>query len=109
MKAFSASLILLAAIGCTQFQPIGPLAGALKAKPPAAPPVESQIHQGPPTPTIVSAPKPVPPAMLIIPEDVSANNPNAAAQKLEDELTYDNKTIPATKPSEVSIVRDGGR
>ncbi len=107
MKAFYAGLILLASIGCTQFQPIGPLAGAMKAKAPAAPPAEKD--QGAPTPTIVSAPKPVPPAMLIIPEDVSPNTANASAQKLEDELAYDNKTIPAAKTSEVSVVRDGGR
>ena len=107
MKALYASLILLASIGCTQFQPIGPLAGAMKGKGSTAPPVEKD--QGPPTPTIVSAPRPVPPAMLIVPEDVTSNNPNIAIQKLQDEFEYDAKMTPAAKTSEVSVVRGGGQ
>jgi len=91
--------ILLAGLGCTNIQPIGPLARGKKASP-----ITKEVPE--PEAKLVAAPKPTPPAILIEPSEVTADNAAAAAQKLANEFDYDMKSMPApSKTAEVSRVK----
>jgi hypothetical protein len=83
-------LVLAAGAGCTSVQPVGPLAKYLGGKKPetkaAVPGMETP-------PAASTAARPTPPAVLITPGEVSADNPAAAAQQLTRELEYDQKTM----------------
>ena len=92
MRSLLLGMFLLAGLGCTQLQPIGPLSHG-KGKPPPA-----NLDKDAPDPVTVSAPKPVPPALLIVPGEVSSDNASAAAQKLANEYEYDWKSLPQPKP-----------
>jgi hypothetical protein len=93
--------ILLAGLGCTNIQPIGPLAKGKKAPPTGKELVEREAKT-------VAAPKPTPPAILIEPNEVTAENAAAAAQKIANEIDYDTKSMPApSKTAEVSRYKDG--
>jgi hypothetical protein len=93
--------LMIACLGCTNMQPIGPLS---KSKPlPAATP-DADI----PPPPESTVRKPVPPAMLIVPGEVNSDNASAAAQKLANEFEYDWKTLPPPpKTAEVSRIKNG--
>jgi hypothetical protein len=98
MRATLLGTLLLAGLGCTNMQPIGPL-----AKKHPMPPMSADAE-----PAVVAAPRPKPPAMLIEPGDVSAENTAAVTQKLTNEFEYDWKTIPpAQKTAEVSRYKGG--
>jgi hypothetical protein len=98
MKSLLVGVVLLSGVGCMNITPLGPMAKVMPAKPKPADPSEPQI---------VPAPKPVPPASLIQPSDVTDDNPNAAVQKLLSELEADRKTMPANKTAEVSRIKGG--
>ena len=98
MKTLIFGIALVTGVGCMNIQPVGPMAKMMPPKPKAADPSEPQV---------VTPPKPVPPASLIQPSDVTDDNPHAAAQKLMSELEADRKTMPATKTAEVSRIKGG--
>lgn len=101
MRKFLLGMMLLAGVGCTNVQPIGPLAKRM-GKPPAAKDID------PPEPVTVPAPRPTPPAALIEPDEVTADTAAAAVQKLTNELDYDAKTFPPPpKTAEISRYKGG--
>lgn len=103
MRTLLLALPLIAGLGCTNMQPIGPLA---KSKPPAK--GAAADPDIPPPPSESTARKPVPPAMLIVPGEVNTDNASAAAQKLANEFEYDWKTLPPpSKTAEVSRIKNG--
>ena len=106
MKPLLFGLALLAGLGCAGkgLQPIGPLAKKMtKDQPPAA---AEKVEK--PEPAVASAPRPVPPAKLIEPEEVSADNPTLAAQKLLNEFDADRRSMPAApRTAEVSQYKGG--
>jgi hypothetical protein len=96
---------LLVAIGCTEIQPVGPLA---KKSGPLSGDAKADKDLGPPDPVTIPAPKPVPPVCLVRPEDVTADNVESAKQQLLAEFDADRKsmrTAPVT--AEVSQYKDG--
>jgi hypothetical protein len=103
VKTTLLGLTLAAAVGCVQMQPVGPLAkvtGTPKGPTPAADPADE--------PVTVPAPRPTAPAMFIVPAEVSADNPTAAAQKLLAEFESDRKTTPPPpRTAEVSVIKGG--
>ena len=101
MKTLLFGMVLVGGVGCMNIQPVGPMAkmmGPPKAKPAAVDPGEPQV---------VVPPKPVPPASLIQPSDVTNDNPHAAAQRLMSEFEADRKTMSANKTAEVSRIKGG--
>jgi hypothetical protein len=98
-------LCLAAAIGCTSVQPIGPFANKMGGSPKAK---EAKDKDNPPLPVSVPAVKPTPPMNLIYPDEVSPENPQAAIQKLKNELETDGKNIPSPPlTAEVSRYKGG--
>ena len=98
MKKLLFGMVLLGGVGCMNIQPVGPMAKMMPPKPKAADPSEPQM---------VMPPKPVPPASLIQPSDVTNDNPHVAAQRLMSEFEADRKTMNATKTAEVSRIKGG--
>ena len=102
MKSFFVALLLLGSLGCMNLQPIGPLARG-KGLPP-----KGSLDADSPEPATTPAPKPVPPAMLIVPGEVSSDNASSAIQKLDNEFEYDWKTLPSpSKTVEISRYKGG--
>lgn len=102
MRTLLLGMMLLAGVGCTNIQPVGPLANRMGGPRPAAKDAD------PPEPVAVPAPRPTPPATLIEPGEVTADNAAAAAQKLTNEFEYDWKTLPPPpKTAEISRIRGG--
>ena len=105
MSKLFLGLVLVGGVGCLNVQPIGPLAKHGSARPAAN---ENRDKDVPPEPVVVPAPRPVPPAMLIVPGEVTADNAAAAAQKLGNEFEYDWKTLPPPpKTAEISRIKGG--
>jgi hypothetical protein len=103
VKTFFFGSLLLAGVGCMQFQPIGPLAGMMKPKESALPATKKDAT--PAEPVTVAAERPIPPAMLIQPGDVNQDDPRSAAQKLMSEYEYDRNTTPAPPTTaEISVI-----
>lgn len=103
MRKLLLGMMLLAGVGCTNVRPIGPLANRM-GKPQAA----ANKDADPPDPVTVPAPRPTPPAALIEPGEVTADNAAAAAQKLTNEFEYDWKTLPPPpKTAEISHIKNG--
>lgn len=102
------ALALATAIGCKGVEPLGPFA---KIKGPSAPKTKPTNGQDtPPPPVTVPAVKPTPPMNLIYPDEVSPENPQAAVQRLKNELEADQKSIPAAPlTAEVSRYKGGVR
>lgn len=98
MKTLLFSLVLLAGVGCMNIQPVGPMAKMMPGK--ARPSEASE-------PQLLTPPKPVPPASLIQPSDVTNENPHAAAQRLMSELDADRKSMTVNKTAEVSRIKGG--
>jgi hypothetical protein len=111
MKQLLFGLVLLGGLGCTGVQPVGPLAksfdhGAPKAEP--GDPADKDSKAEPPLAS--SAPRLVPPARLIEPDDVTADTASVAAQKLLNEYEADRRTMPAPpRTAEVSVYKKGER
>jgi hypothetical protein len=109
MKRLLFGLVLLGGLGCTGVQPVGPLAksfdpGAPKAEPGAAADNDSKTEP----PVASAASRPVPPARLIEPDEVTADTAAVAAQKLLNEYEADRRTMPAPpKTAEVSVYKKG--
>jgi hypothetical protein len=99
------SLLLLAGVGCTSVQPVGPMAHLMKTK--AEPAGPAGPAATPPDPITMQPQRPVPPAILIVPEEVTPDNASSATRKLLDEYEHDRKTIPQTSTAEVSIIKGG--
>ena len=87
MKTFLFGLVLVGgASGCLNVQPVGPLAkitGAPKGKPLTKDDLEQAT---------APAPRPVPPAMLVTPGDVTAENADEIVRKSMVELQTDGKS-----------------
>ena len=101
-----ATALTTAMVGCTSFQPVGPLT---KPGGKAAGKGKTDVKDAdlPPQPVTVPAVKPTPPANWVDTTDVSLD-PHGSAAKLANELEADQKTIPtASKTAEVSIIKGG--
>jgi len=87
MRTLILGLLLVGgASGCLHVQPMGPLAkitGTPKGKPLSKDDLEAAS---------VPAPRPVPPAMLVTPGEVTAESADDAVRKLMNELQTDGKT-----------------
>jgi hypothetical protein len=104
MTRIGLALALVTLIGCKGVEPLGPFAG-MKGAPKAKPAKEKE---GAPAPVTVPAVKPTPPMNLIYPDEVSPENPQAAVQKLRNELEADQKSIPAAPlTAEISRYKGG--
>lgn len=96
--------ILLAAViglnfGCTSIQPVGPMA---KVFPPKKDKKEDEVT---PEPIVQQSPRPVPPAMLVTPGEVTEGNYQMAIEKLKQEMEQDRRSLESMpKPSEVSVL-----
>jgi len=102
MRTLALAGILFAGIGCTNVQPIGPL--AKHKQPPVAETKDADI----PEPPTATAQKPAPPAVTIVPGEVNSDTAGSAVQKLTRELEYDWKTLPPPpKTAEVSRYKGG--
>ena len=100
MRTLFLGALLLGGLGCTNLHPIGPLARGKSHAP--------TLEKDAPEPVTIAAPKPVPPAMLIVPGEVTSDNSSSATQKLANEFEYDWKTIPPpSKTAEVSRYKGG--
>jgi hypothetical protein len=107
MMRLIAGFCLAATIGCGSVQPIGPFAGQFN-KQPGAKGKNALQKEGPPPPITVPAVRPTPPLNLIDPDEVLPENPQAAAQKLMNELEADRKSITAPPmTAEVSRYKGG--
>lgn len=104
MRTLALATILLAGLGCTNVQPLGPLA---KHKP-AGKPAEQDPDIPPPPSASSTAQRLVPPAMTIEAGEVTADTAEAAVRKLTNEIEYDYKTLPPPpKTAEVSRYKNG--
>lgn len=104
-------LMLTPAVGCVHFQPIGPFADSFGSAPKVrTTPEGARVQELGPNmaavPLMRPAPPPPLPAMMVTPSDVSATNPQEAAQRLMQELEADRKSMnEMPRYSEVSVVR----
>ena len=107
MKHLLFGLMLLSGVGCMNIQPIGPLAQKM-GRPPSGAPLGPGDEAPAPEVVTVTAPRPVPPALLITPGEVTPDNASSVTRKLMDEYEYDRKTIPPpSKTAEVSVYKGG--
>ncbi len=97
------ALALGGLIGCTGIYPAGPLAKS-GFGPKAGKSKDGKDRDEPQEPITVPALKPTPPLNTTGPEDVTAEDPNFAIKKLQQELESDKKTIP-TPPKTVEVSR----
>jgi hypothetical protein len=87
MKTFLIGLLLIGgASGCLNVQPVGPLS-KITGTPKSKPLTKDDLEQ-----VSASAPRPVPPAMLVTPGDVSAENADEIVRKSKLELQTDGKS-----------------
>jgi hypothetical protein len=103
-KAVLFALGTLALVGCSSFKPVGPLAKQV--------PITQQGQPLPNAPQDAAAKapalRPTPPTMYVTPGEVNANNAHAAAARLAEELSADNKaTVNAPVTAEVSRIKGG--
>jgi hypothetical protein len=104
MRHILLGLVFMVGTGCMNVQPIGPLAKMGGA--PGGRPIPG-VTDGP-EPATVQASRPVPPALLITPGEVTPENASIATRKLMDEYDYDRKNLPApSKTAEVSVYKGG--
>jgi hypothetical protein len=106
MIRLSFSLLLAAGIGCTNIQPMGPMARMMGKSGVPAKDAKADKDEVSSEPITIPAPKPTPPLCLVKPEDVSAENTESVAQQLESEFAADQKSMPKP-PSEVSRYKGG--
>jgi hypothetical protein len=85
-------------LGCANFRPVGPMKNVF---PPAAEKDEAVAE-----PVVTQAPRPVPPALLVTPGEVTEGNYRQAVEKLKQELEQDRRSLESMpKPAEVSVVK----
>jgi hypothetical protein len=90
--------------GCLNIQPVGPMARALGTPEKPTPAIKGAVST--PDPITVPSPKPVPPAMLVTPGEVSELNPTDATKRQMEELEQDRRSMEAMpKTSEVSVIK----
>ena len=77
---------LLFCFGCTTIQPVGPMAKMF-------PPSEKKTDDVTPEPIVTQAPRPVPPAMLVTPGEVTEGNYQQAVEKLKQEMEQDRRSM----------------
>lgn len=106
MKMVILGLGIVLTVGCQGVQPAGPFANMAAKNGAKGTPGKSK-DDGPPPPVTVPAVKPTPPLNLIYPDEVMADNPHAAAQKLMSELEADRKSM-AAPPMTAEISRYKG-
>jgi hypothetical protein len=82
--------LIVAMVGCTNIQPVGPLAkqGGSKSTP------KQDIDMAQSDPVVVPAPTPVTPKCLVRAEDVTADNTEFIQQQLQAEFEFDRKNMP---------------
>jgi hypothetical protein len=97
-----AAVLTLSGAGCLHVQPVG-----LGAKMIGVDEKKSNLGGKPvDEPVTVQAPKPVPPAMLVTPGEVTDQNPQHATKKLMEELDQDRRNMEAMpRPSDVSVLK----
>ena len=96
-KLLLATILMIAAVGCTNIQAVGPLAksgSGGKGNP--------KEDLSPPDPVVIPAPTPVAPKCLVRPEDVTAENVDLIQQRLKEEIEFDKKNMP-TVPVTVEV------
>jgi hypothetical protein len=97
-----ATILAAGLVGCTSFQPVGPLAQKGGGKAPKGKELEPDL---PPQPATVPAVKPTPPVNWVDPSDV-ALDPYSAREKLAGELEADQRTIPTlSRTAEISVIK----
>ena len=100
MKTLFFALGALALVGCKTptLKPVGPLTKDV--------PLIQKGQPLPPAAAPAPAARPTPPTMFVAPGDVSAANPQDAANRLTAELTADSKSaVNAPVTAEISRVR----
>jgi hypothetical protein len=104
MRTLLFGLILFGGVGCLNMQPVGPLTKGKKPMPAADKDPDAR-----PEPVTVAAKRPVPPAVLITPGEVTTESVTSDMQKIKNELEYDQKnTPPPPKTAEISHIRGNG-
>src|SRR5204862_41548 len=94
--------VILSGAGCLHVQPVGPMAKMLGSDEKKSNLGGKPIDE----PVTIPAPRPVPPAMLVTPGEVTDQNPQHATKKLMEELEQDRRSMEALpRPSEVSVVK----
>ena len=84
--------------GCMTITPVGPMAKMF-------PPKEKKEEAAVPEPIVTQAPRPVPPAMLVTPGEVTEGNYQQAIEKLKQEMEQDRRSLEAMpKTSEISAM-----
>jgi hypothetical protein len=95
---------VLGGSGCLHVTPVGPMAKMLGTD--EKKPSIDGAKPSPTDPITVPAPKPVPPAMLVTPGEVSDQNPQDATKKLMEEMEQDRRSMESMpRPSEVSVYK----
>jgi len=102
------AMLMAGSLGCVNVQPVGPMTKVFGDKPLFVAPKKSTAVPGTVEEKMAPAPKPVPPSELVRPEDVTREDPQAAARKLQSEFEVDRKSI-STSPrtAEISIYTNG--
>ncbi|MFO0935432.1 MAG: hypothetical protein U0798_02820 [Gemmataceae bacterium] len=90
--------IAMLGIGCTTVTPVGPMAKMF-------PPKEKKGVQETVEPIVQQAQKPVPPALLVTPGEVTESNYQQAIEKLKQEMEQDRRSLEAMpNVSEISTL-----
>ena len=90
--------IAMLGIGCTTVTPVGPMAKMF-------PPKDKKDHTESVEPIVTQAPKPVPPALLVTPGEVTESNYQQAIEKLKQEMEQDRRSLEAMPhTSEISAM-----
>jgi hypothetical protein len=106
MTRLGLAMTLAMVVGCKGVEPIGPFAKMKGSSPAKARRVKDADSPAPPV--TVPAVKPTPPINLIYPDEVSPEDPQAAIQRLKNELEADRKSMPAAPlTAEISRYKGG--
>jgi hypothetical protein len=93
-----AFVVASSGLGCMTFRPVGPMKTVF---PPVAEKDEASAE-----PVLTRAPRPVPPALLVTPGEVTEGNYRQAVEKLKQELEQDRRSLESMpKPADVSVVK----
>lgn len=101
---------LMTSLGCVHLQPIGPLTKGMQTGEPASS-ADSKVKitapkDAPAGPTMIPAPNPPAPTVLVSPGEVTESNANEAARRLAEELERDQQAMEnMPRYSEVSVIK----
>lgn len=99
------ALLLAGSLGCVNVQPVGPMVKVFGEKPLFSTKKTTSVPGGEVLPP---APKPIPPAELVHPDDVTREDPQSVTRKLQTEFEADRKTMPTPpRTAEISIYKNG--